>query len=267
MFRHPLRVAARFIKFLWMAVTALWDFRFRVQPEERRRGVAKDYKLRAEWCQRHSRRCARFLGITVETVGRPPNAPLWTANHMSYTDIVMISASFPTVFVSKAEVRNWPVIGALASAAGTLFVRRENRGDVKTAGDEFSAVVGAGAPVVVFLEGTSSGGDVVLPFRSSLLAPAVQNGWHVAPVAVDYALDDGTVSDDVAYWRDMTFFPHFLNLISKRNVRATISFGRARPAGTDRKALAAELREEIVTMRVARGTMRAPETQSADKAI
>lgn len=249
MLRHPLRVLSRFVKFLWMAVTALADFALRVRPAERRRGGGVDYRLRAEWCTRHSRRCAGFLGITVETVGAPPPAALWTANHLSYIDIVMISAAAPAVFVSKAEVRGWPVIGALASAAGSLFVRREHRGDVKTAGDAFAGVVAAGVPVVVFLEGTSSGGGSVLPFRSSFLAPAVEHGWTVAPVGLDYSLDDGSVSEDIAYWRDMTFFPHFLNLISKRRIVARVAFGAPLPAGQDRKALALNLRDEVIALR------------------
>jgi hypothetical protein len=57
----------------------------------------------------------------------------------------------------------------------------------------------------------------------------------------------------VAYWRDMTFLPHFLNLLSKRRIQARISFGNSRPPGADRKVLAQELHSEVVELRLPTG--------------
>lgn len=247
--QHPFRVAWRFWLFLWMSGTALWDFRRRVRRIERSRGGA-DFLARAQWTQRHARRMCRFIDVEVEVIGTPPASGIVACNHMGYLDIVVLVWAYPMVFVSKAEVESWPVVGALTSCAGSVLVRREKRGDVANAAQQIEAVVQQGVPVVIFLEGTSSGGEGVLPFRSSLLEPAVNRQWPVTPIGLDYHVDDGSVSEEVAYWKDMTFLPHFLNLLSKRRIKARISFGNSRPPGADRKVLAQELHSEVVRLRL-----------------
>ena len=89
---------------------------------------------------------------------------------------VTLGAATPVIFVSKAEVRRWPILGTLASCGGTLFLKRERKEDLKQVTQQFDPVVSTGIPLAIFLEGTSSGGDGVLPFRPSLLAPAVDAG-------------------------------------------------------------------------------------------
>lgn len=246
MTRRPLRTARRLTEFLWFSVTSVRDFRRQVAPAERE-GV--DYRTRAAWTQRHARRLCRIMNWTVETAGSPPAAAIYGANHLGYTDIVMLAAATPVVFVSKSEVKGWPVLGSLATCAGTLYLRRERKEDLLTVARQFEPVAAAGIPVVVFLEGTSSNGDGVLPFRPSLLAPAVAGNWPVAPVSLDYSVTPGTVGQDVAWWGDMEFFPHFLNLLARDSVTARVAFGRPRPAGLNRKTLAVELHSEVVSLR------------------
>ncbi len=185
----------------------------------------------------------------VSTVGAPPSAAIYCANHLSYLDIVMLGAATPVVFVSKAEVRNWPIMGRLAECGGTLFLQREKKGELLEVTRQFAPVIAQGVPIVIFLEGTSSNGDEVLPFRPSLLAPAVASAWSVAAVALDYSVSGGTVAEDVAYWGDMTFGPHFLNLLDKREVAARIAFGPAQEAGSDRKTLARHLQSQVIRLR------------------
>jgi len=246
MVRRPFRTARRFLEFLVFSVTSVRDFQKNVRPYE---SSGIDPRKRAEWTQRHARRLCRILGCTVETVGTPPPAALYGANHLGYLDIVTLGAATPVVFVSKAEVRGWPILGKLADCGGTLFLQRERKGELRDIAQAFAPVIAAGIPVVVFLEGTSSGGDDVLPFRAGLLAPAIAEGWAVAPVGMDYEVSSGRVSDDIAYWRDDTFFPHFMNLLSQDWIRARIAFGSARPPGEDRKLLARDLRDQVVGLR------------------
>lgn len=244
--RRPFRTSRRFAAFLWFHVTSVRDFRRTVAPTEEGR---TDYRARAAWTQRHARRLCRIMGWTFETAGTPPAAALYGSNHLGYTDIVMLSAATPVVFVSKAEVRGWPVLGALAACAGTLFLNRERKEDLVTVAEQFAPVAEAGVPVVVFLEGTSTDGSGVLPFRPSLLAPAVAGNWPVAPVGLDYTVTPGSVAEHVAWWGDMEFFPHFLGLLGRDAVHARVAFGTARPAGPDRKALARELHADVVALR------------------
>lgn len=246
--RHPFRVAGRLVRFLWFCATALGDFLFTVRPVEGRL-KQRDYRLRAEWSHRQARRLYRILHLEVGIVGALPSAQLLCSNHLGYLDIVTLVAAAPMVFVSKAEVRGWPIVGWLTQCAGTIYLQRERKTDLPAVAREFAPVIAAGVPVVVFLEGTSSGGDGVLPFRPSLLEPAVANGWSVAPVALDYSVSEGSVAEDVAYWRDMTFTPHFLKLLSLTRLGGRVAFGPARPAGDDRKALAKDLHGEVVALR------------------
>ncbi|HAB19751.1 MAG TPA: lysophospholipid acyltransferase family protein [Verrucomicrobiota bacterium] len=246
MVRRPLRTAQRFLRFLAFSVTSVRDFHKAVRPHEAN-GI--DARRRAEWTHRHARRLCRILNLTVETVGTAPEAALYGVNHLGYLDIVTLAAATPVVFVSKAEVRGWPILGTLADCGGTLFLQRERKDELREVAQRFEPVIAAGVPVAVFLEGTSSGGDDVLPFRPGLLAPAVASCWAVAPVGLNYEVSTGRVADDVAYWRDDTFVPHFFKLLSHDWIRARVAFGTARLPGEDRKVLARELRDAVVALR------------------
>jgi len=103
--------------------------------------------------------------------------------------------------------------------------------------------------VVLFPEGTSSNGEKVLPFRSSLLESVAQTSHPLSISAIQYAIEDGDASEDVCYWGEHTFLPHLLNLLGKRAVRATVHFAPFQRTGTDRKLLAVQLREEILKLK------------------
>lgn len=96
---------------------------------------------------------------------------------------------------------------------------------------------------------TSSDGSTVLPFKSALLESAVQLRSPIAAASIEYALDDGSVEDEVCYWRDMTLVPHLLNLLCKREIRANYCFSSAKIRAANRKEIARELHDEIVLMR------------------
>jgi 1-acyl-sn-glycerol-3-phosphate acyltransferase len=151
--------------------------------------------------------------------------------------------------VAKRDVARWPLFGWLAHAAGTIFVDRKRRFASKEAVDLIRKVITGGTVVVLFPEGTSSDGSTVLPFKSALLESAVQLRSPIAAASIDYALADGSVADEVCYWRDMTLVPHLLNLLFKREIRASYSFLPAKVRVGNRKEVARELRDEIVSMR------------------
>lgn len=85
----------------------------------------------------------------------------------------------------------------------------------------------------------------MLPFHSSLLNPAAVSGCDVTPAFIRYELADGSVENEVCYWRDMTFVNHFLNLLTKREIRAHVRYGMTRPAITNRKLMAQELHKAV----------------------
>ena len=103
----------------------------------------------------------------------------------------------------------------------------------------------SGLLVVIFPEGTSSDGADVLPFRSSLLEPALRGNHQISTAWIHYALEDGDAKSEVCYWGDHTFFPHLLNLLGKKSVRATLRFGKFQRTTDDRKELAKQLHAAV----------------------
>ena len=235
------RAAWRLVFFGATLLAATLDFAVRIWLA----GKRGDIRARCEWMSRWTRTLMRCVNLHAEYSGRPPRAGLLVSNHLSYLDIVVFGARLPSVFVSKADVRGWPALGFLAKLAGTLFIRRERRADVSPLNAQVSALVGAGVVVVVFPEGTSSDGRAVQPFFSSLLEPAVAGGCAVTPAFIRYRVADGVVEDEICYWRDMTFGPHFLNLLTKREIHASVRFGLPHPPARDRKQLARELHQAV----------------------
>ena len=213
--------------------------------------VRRDRRLhvRAAWLHSWCRFARRVLGICVTTQGSASASGLLISNHLSYLDIIVLSSIRPCVFVAKRDVANWPMFGWLAHAAGTIFVDRERRFASNKAVDLIRKAISGGTLVVLFPEGTSSDGSTVLPFKSALLESAVQLRSPIAAAFIEYALDEGSVADEVCYWRDMTLVPHLLNLLFKRGIRANYSFSPAQVRSGNRKEIARELRDEIVSMR------------------
>jgi len=210
---------------------------------------AQQLPARAVWLHRWSRFACRVLGIGVTSRCSIPSSGLLVCNHLSYLDVVVLSSIRPCVFVAKRDVAGWPLFGWLARAAGTVFVDRERRLSTSNVVHLVKDAIESGSVVVLFPEGTSSNGTTVLPFKSALLESAVQLRCPVAATAIQYALDEGSVADEVCYWRDMTLVPHLLNLFFKREIRSNCSFSVPKIRVGDRKEIARELREEIMSMR------------------
>lgn len=244
--RHPIRVPLRL---LWLglevAVGPPLIFLLRCSLVSRRSARL----ARASWLHICSGRVLRVFGLKPSVSGPVPEGGLLISNHLSYLDILVYSTIVPTaVFVAKRDVKSWPVFGWYASMAGTVFVHRENRLQVGEATDEIEAALKVGALVVLFPEGTSSDGKSVLPFKSSLLAPAAAQTHPLSVASIQYELDDGDVGEEVCYWKDMTLVPHIINLASKRVVRATVRFAPVKDASRDRKVLAEQLRAQVTRL-------------------
>jgi 1-acyl-sn-glycerol-3-phosphate acyltransferase len=198
---------------------------------------------RAAWLSRSSCRHLKIFGYTADVSGDIPKRGLLFTNHLSYLDVLAISSVTPAVFVSKAEVRHWPLFGWFATIAGTVFVERARRLQVGEVNREVEAALAAGALVVIFPEGTSTNGEGILPFRTSLLEPATQGNHEIHVGWLHYELEkgDGTAANDICYWGNHTFLPHALNLLGKKSIHATLRFAKFQRTTDDRKELAKQL--------------------------
>ena len=202
---------------------------------------------RAEWLHRWCVFALRLLGVRYEVVGAIPASGLIVSNHLSYLDIMVFSAVTPTLFVSKKEVRGWPIFGLLAHLAGSRFLDRSRSADAHRVQNEVQEALDQGCRVVVFPEGTSTDGNSVLPFKPALFESAV--GRHDITVAhISYTVSAGSVEQDVCYWGEMTFVPHLVRLLSKKWIAARIQF--CEPARfDDRKQAAIETNRLVIALR------------------
>jgi 1-acyl-sn-glycerol-3-phosphate acyltransferase len=242
--RHPLRIIGRT---LWLSGTIFLvavDYALNVY---RRR--ESSHAARLSWMQRSARLLLRVFNLDWQTSGKIPARGLLVCNHLGYLDIVLLSAVAPGVFVSKREVKTWPVFGMLARMAGTVFVHREKRSEAGRSASEIKNALDRGALVILFPEGTSSVGETVLPFKSALLEPAAQSRHALSVGCIRYMLTDGSVADEVCYWGDMTLVPHLLNLLGKRSISAHVSFAAIQEPCANRKQLARRLHSEVLRLK------------------
>ena len=169
------------------------------------------------------------MGIKYQIVGRPmtKNGAV-VANHSSWLDIFTLNAAQCVYFVSKSEVAAWPGIGWLARAAGTVFIKRD-RLQAKLQSNVLSSRFQMGHKLLFFPEGTSTDGQQVLPFKSTLFAAlfeqSLKNIIHVQPVSVVYKAPKGCDERFYGWWGDMAFDAHFLLTLSTwRQGRVEVAF-------------------------------------------
>jgi len=181
------------------------------------------------------------LRIKVYADGPLASEGLIIANHISWTDILILGSCQQAAFVAKSEVRGWPLLGLLARMHGTLFVQREGRGSAQRQVAALAAVLARG-PVILFPEGTTGNGAQVLPFRPTLFAAAA--GRTVQPVAIIYRPRNRKWAPGeraaFAWDGDKPFWPHLLTIAAAGPVDCRIVTHRPiRTASADRKELAA----------------------------
>ena len=199
------------------------------------------------FCTRHwGRAMARVVGMRIRVEGAPGRGFL-VANHLSYMDIIVLGAVTGSGFVSKAEVAGWPGLGIAARSAGPLFLDRQRKRELVKIASQMRDRISHGQSLCLFPEGTSSKGEEVLAFRSSLLEPAARAGIPVGYASLHYATPPGETPAylSVCWWGEMTLAPHLLTLLAMPSFEATVAFGAEPIADPDRKALAANLHRAV----------------------
>jgi len=205
------------------------------------------------------------MGIEIGVEGVFPERGAVISNHLSYLDIVVFATLHPCVFVSKEEVRRWPVVGWMTTMSGTVYVARGHGGSAMKARKEMQAVVDAGLPVVFFPEGTTSNGSQLLKFHSGLLSQVIAGSAPVTAAYLSYSFaeDNGSdvgVVDDVSYWGDRNMLAHIFKFLGLCGVRVKVRFVEERIAfssdGLHRKKAAVEARSAVAALGVSAVTER-----------
>ena len=214
---------------------------------------------RAEWLMRFCRRVLRAAHVSYSVEGPVPMRGAVITNHVNYTDIVVHGAMRPCVFVSKAELRQTPLLGWISMMAGTVYVERGAGGSAAKAAEGMAKGFRDGLPIVFFPEGTTNVGDeLLLPFRSGLLAQTIEAGEPVTAGFLHYELSEGdlrrgrTPRRDV-HWGPQTLLGHIWNLLGLEAIHVRVRFA-AEPivfsaqALEDRKIAAEEARDAVLAL-------------------
>jgi len=204
---------------------------------------------RAEWMHFCGRIVLGAIGIHSRVEGvLPQGSTLIAANHLSYLDIVIVSAALPAAFVAKLEIASWLGFGPLAKMGGAIFVDRASRASAWDTADEMAQRLGTDVPVVLFPEGTSTDGSEVLRFHSTLFAPAVEARIPVVPAAVFYEMKGTGTERNLCWFGDDAFLPHLLRVLRVEGFTAVVRFGQPE-IYPDRQTAAWRSHDAIAAMR------------------
>ena len=157
--------------------------------------------------------------VTTNLTKEQATNKLVLSNHISYLDILVLSSVFPTSYVTSVEIRETPVLGKLCELAGCVFTERRkgNNRDIEGEVGRMADILKE-ETITLFPEGTSTTGESILPFRSSLLESAVRSGADVLPVVLRY----GEGKETVPWVGKMTFLPHLIRLCRLKEITVTI---------------------------------------------
>ena len=195
------------------------------------------FRLPGRWrrISRLTRRFGRLLNVLLrihvsvegEVDASASEGAFVAANHVSYVDGIILSSLLPVIFVSKKEVRGWPIVGQWTALCGTIFIDRQKKDKIPALVEEIAAKLRHGANVLIFPEGTSTNGERMLPFQSAPFAAPLRTCAPIIPVTLTYtAIDREPVTSanrDRVYWyADMEFLGHFWHLLGLTSVEASV---------------------------------------------
>ena len=205
---------------------------------------------RAKWAQETSIGILTSLGIHYRVQGQPATRGLVVANHLSYIDILVLSAAMPCFFVAKIEIGGWPFFGRAAQIAGTIFVDRGSRESALSVAEQMTErmKMPIPVPVLMFPEGTSTDGAAVIRFHSRLIDPATSLGVPITTAAIRYVIGDGTPEIELCWYGDETFIDHIWKVLAVGDFWADVRFGSTQ-VYPDRRQAADATHDEIVGLR------------------
>ncbi|VVN15275.1 lysophospholipid acyltransferase family protein [Pseudomonas fluorescens] len=210
-----------------------------------RLGLAHSMARRQRWSRFFMVRLSNALPFDVTVHGELPKTPmLWVSNHVSWTDIPLLGMLTPLSFLSKAEVRTWPVAGWLAAKAGSLFIRRGS-GDSQLIRKQMTRHLEQAHPLLMFPEGTTTDGRSLRTFHGRLLSAAIDSEVAMQPVAIRY-LRDGKPCALAPFIGDDDLLSHLMRLFA--NDRGGVEIHLLKPIaceGRERAALAFEAQQAV----------------------
>lgn len=240
-----LRVAAKLSRALVHTLSGFWIIRTRFPKWD---DAARQQAV-SDW----ARQMLCVMGIELVRKGQPlaTGPVLLTANHVSWLDILVMHATGYCRFVSKADIKHWPMLGTMAAEAGTLFIERESRRDAHRVVHHMVEHLQAGEVLAVFPEGTTGDGLTLKPFHANLIQAAISANVPVQPLALRFVdSHSGQTSQAPRYVDDDTLLSSVWATLTARGLQAEVTVGLPSHAkGRDRRTWAGDLRMEVEALR------------------
>ncbi|MCC1495419.1 1-acyl-sn-glycerol-3-phosphate acyltransferase [Alcanivorax sp. 1008] len=209
----------------------------------------RPYRPLVQRATSHWLRCLLdILAVRMEVNGVPQQGTAFlVSNHVSWLDIPLIGVQRSVHFLSKAEVRDWPLIGLLARAVGTLFIRRGS-GESQSKSVEIAQHLKLGRTILVFPEGTTTDGRSVKRFFSQLFAAPTLADVPIQPLALRYLDSNGQLDPALAFVGDDEFHLHLWQMLRRDQVVVRLSWGEPMAANGDRDQLARQAHGAVLAM-------------------
>ncbi|MDP2418669.1 MAG: lysophospholipid acyltransferase family protein [Hydrogenophaga sp.] len=238
------RAVWRALRVLGHVLRGLWIIRTQVN----RATPAQAQVLVRAWASR----MVQIMGVTLVVRGTPPTQgpALQVANHVSWLDVVVMNAAQPSRFVSKSDVKHWPVLGTIITGAGTLYIERENRRDAMRVVHHMAERLQAHDVLTVFPEGTTGDGREMLPFHANLFQAAIAVHAPVVPVALRFIdSTSGQRSDAPVFIGDTTLVASIWTTLCAHRLQAVLVYGEPQTHnGRDRRTWAQDMRTEVARL-------------------
>jgi 1-acyl-sn-glycerol-3-phosphate acyltransferase len=231
-------VLIKYLQLVGQMVSAIWILWF-IFPR-----VDRDTQLNE--IQVWAKKTLHVMGLRVHYEEASSTAQLSTmplilvANHVSWLDVLIIQSLQPSIFIAKSEVRQWPLVGAMAQASGVVFVDRESTRSTLKMVESVSLALRQGYCVAGFPEGTSSEGREVSLFHANLFEAAVHHQIQVQPLALRYSGPiTGELCSRAAFVGDMGFLSSLHQVMTAPCIQAGVFRGEMlSPLGHSRRSLA-----------------------------
>jgi 1-acyl-sn-glycerol-3-phosphate acyltransferase len=224
----------RWIKFV--AIVSLWLFFFGVLTIVHLwisvLRLPNRWKIVSRWMRGFTWSMRRILNIEITVEGDAEQLQrggyVIISNHFGYLDGIILGSLFPVIFVSKKEVKSWPLVGLWTTLCGTVFINRQRKGLIPLAVTGISQRLKQGANILLFPEGSATNGERMLPFQTAPLAAPLRSRAIIVPVTLAYqSIEERPVSaanrDLIYCYGGMAFGPHFLKLLTLRQVEVRVT--------------------------------------------
>ena len=190
------------------------------------------WKIVSRWIRGFTWSMIRILNIKITVEGDAGQLErggyVIISNHFGYLDGIVLGSLFPVIFVSKQEVKSWPLVGQWTTLCGTVFINRQKKGLIPLAVTEISRKLKQRANILLFPEGAATNGERILSFQTAPLAAPLRSRAFIVPVTLAYqSVNEQPVSaanrDLVCCYDDMPDVPHFWKLLALRRVETRVT--------------------------------------------